>query len=61
MTPADVALTRRIVRLYDALEGDEYGAVRTGRDVFRVESRSGNITGVIDLRSRTIAIQGKRE
>jgi alpha-galactosidase len=61
MTAADIALTRRIVRLYDALEGDEYGVVRIGRDVFRVESRSGNITGVIDLRKRAITIQSKQE
>jgi alpha-galactosidase len=61
MTPADIALTRRIIRLYDALEGDEYGAVRTARDVFRVESRSENITGIINLRKRTITIQSKEE
>ena len=52
LEPADVALTKRIVRLYDALAQDEYGAIRIDRDVFRMESRSGMTTGLINLRNR---------
>jgi alpha-galactosidase len=46
---ADLALTRRIIGLYDRLGGDEYGAVRIDRDVFRLESRSGKTWGIINL------------
>jgi alpha-galactosidase len=49
MQDDDVALTKKIVQLYDDLSGDEYGAVRLAKDVFRLESRSGKISGLINL------------
>jgi alpha-galactosidase len=49
LTEKDLALTRRIITLYDALADDEYGATRIGRDVFRLESRSGKTAGIINL------------
>jgi alpha-galactosidase len=49
LTEKDSALTRRIITLYDTLADDEYGAVRIGRDVFRLESRSGKTAGIINL------------
>jgi alpha-galactosidase len=45
----DIALTRDISALYDRLAGDEYGATRISRDVFRLESRSGKTAGLINL------------
>jgi alpha-galactosidase len=53
---ADIALTRRILGLYDRLSGDEYGAVRLARDIFRLESRSGKITGLINLSRRPFTL-----
>ncbi|MDR0452319.1 MAG: alpha-galactosidase [Treponema sp.] len=52
MSAADTALTRRLAELFDTLAGDEYGAVRIGRDVFRLESRSGKTAGLINLGGR---------
>ncbi|MFP3043893.1 alpha-galactosidase [Treponema primitia] len=52
LTEADIALTGRIAELYHKLEGDEYGAVRIDRDVFRLESRSGRTAGIINLSGR---------
>jgi alpha-galactosidase len=49
LTGADIALTRRIAELYHKLDGDEYGAVRIDRNVFRLESRSGCTGGIINL------------
>jgi alpha-galactosidase len=49
LTGADIALTRRIAELYHTLDGDEYGAVRIDRNVFRLESRSGRTAGIINL------------
>jgi alpha-galactosidase len=49
---AGIALTGRIAGLYDRLAGGEYGAVRLARDVFRLESRSGEIWGLINLSKR---------
>ncbi|MDR2257559.1 MAG: alpha-galactosidase, partial [Treponema sp.] len=40
-----LSLTKGISALYDKLSGDEYGAVQIEKDVYRLESRSGNITG----------------
>ncbi|MDR3283635.1 MAG: alpha-galactosidase [Treponema sp.] len=56
LTTADAALTRQVVSLYTELMDDEYGAVRTGRGMFRLESRSGRVTGVIDMRKHRIII-----
>jgi alpha-galactosidase len=52
LTEGDITLTRRIAALYDTLAGDEYGAARIDRDVFRLESRSAKIWGLINLRRR---------
>jgi alpha-galactosidase len=52
LTEKDKALTRRIITLYDTLAGDEYGATRIGRNIFRLESRSGNTAGIINLSNR---------
>ncbi|MDR2101829.1 MAG: alpha-galactosidase [Treponema sp.] len=52
LEPEDISLTARIVKLYQDLAGDEYGAVRIDREVFRLESRSGKTAGLINLRSR---------
>jgi alpha-galactosidase len=52
MSAADTALTRRLVKLFDILAGDEYGAVRLDRNVFRLESRSGKTAGLINLGRR---------
>jgi alpha-galactosidase len=49
MSAADIALTRRLIKLFDILARDEYGAVRIGRDVFHLESRSGKTEGLINL------------
>jgi len=58
---SDLALTRRINVLYQALENDEYGAVRIGKNVFRVESRSGKIAGLINLSNRPFRLQRSAE
>ncbi|MDR2446548.1 MAG: alpha-galactosidase [Treponema sp.] len=52
LEPADLQLAKRMAALYAALADDEYGAVRLDRDVFRLISRSGGITGVINLSNR---------
>jgi alpha-galactosidase len=52
LTGGDIDLTRRIAELYQKLDGDEYGAVRADRNVFRLESRSGRIAGIINLSRR---------
>ncbi|MDR1072687.1 MAG: alpha-galactosidase, partial [Treponema sp.] len=52
LEPADIQLAKRMAALYAALADDEYGAVRLDRDVFRLVSRSGKTTGVINLSNR---------
>jgi alpha-galactosidase len=52
LEPADIQLAKRMATLYAALADDEYGAVRLVRDVFRLISRSGKTTGVINLSNR---------
>ena len=49
LNETDLAFTERIHKLYDALEGDEYGPVGLGASVFLLESRSGAISGLINL------------
>ena len=61
LAPADIALTRRVAGLYDQLAGDEYGAVRIAREVFRLESRAGSITGLINLSKRLFSLEGQAE
>jgi alpha-galactosidase len=50
LTGEDVALTRRLCGLYDALAGDEYGAFTLEKDVYPLLSRSGKTAGLINLR-----------
>jgi len=45
----DLSFADRINKLYDELAGDEYGPVNLKQDVFRLESRSGNTSGFINL------------
>jgi alpha-galactosidase len=52
LTDADIAFSRRISALYEALADDEYGAVRIAKDVYRLTSRSGNIAGIINLSNK---------
>jgi alpha-galactosidase len=59
LTGGDLALTRRISALYDRYAGDEYGAVRTGDDVYRLLSRSGKTGGIINLSNRPCRQDGK--
>jgi len=48
----DLSLIKRIHYLYDGLEGDEYGATTLEKDVFLLESRSGKISGLINLKDK---------
>jgi alpha-galactosidase len=48
---ADFLLIRRIQELYEKLDGDEYGAKALEKDVFLLESRSGKISGLINLKN----------
>jgi alpha-galactosidase len=57
----DIGLTARILGLYQRLAGDEYGAARIDRDVFRLESRSGKSAGLINLRGRPYRLDRNRE
>jgi alpha-galactosidase len=58
---ADLALTRRITELYDLLADDEYGPLRLDRDVFRLDSQSGKIRGLINLRNRPYYLQPEKD
>jgi len=49
---ADLSLIKRIQNLYERLEGDEYGAVTLEKDVFLLESRSGKVSGLINLKNK---------
>ena len=59
LTGGDLALTKRISALYDRYAGDEYGAVRTGDDVYRLVSRSGKTGGIINLSNRSWRTDGR--
>lgn len=58
---ADIALTRRIIGLYDRLAGDEYGATRLDRNIFRLESRSGQTAGLINLSRRPFILTADKD
>jgi alpha-galactosidase len=45
----DAVFTARVVGLYDALAGGEYGAERIARDVYSVFSRDGRVRGIANL------------
>jgi len=49
---ADLSLIKRIQNLYERLDGDEYGATALEKDVFLLESRSGRISGLINLKNK---------
>ncbi|MDR3276359.1 MAG: alpha-galactosidase [Treponema sp.] len=61
LSAADLALTSRITGLYERLAGDEYGATGIARDVFRLESRSGRIAGIINLGKAPYSLYPGRE
>jgi alpha-galactosidase len=61
MSAADITLTRRLVKLFDILAGDEYGTVRLDRDVFRLESRSGKTAGLINLGNRPFRLKKEKD
>lgn len=61
LSAGERALTERIVALYDELPDDEYGATRIGKDVFRLESRSGAVSGLINLRRRPFRLRHSAE
>ncbi len=58
----DVALTRRLIVIFDRLEDpdakvlDEFGLTCIAADVFRVYARSGRFLGLINLRSRPFVL-----
>lgn len=59
---AEAAFTSRIAKLYDELSGqaqpsEEYGATRIARNVFRLESRSGKIAGLLNLRDTAFVLR----
>jgi alpha-galactosidase len=45
----DLDFAGRINALYDELSGDEYGATHIAKDVYVLESRSGMVSGIINL------------
>ncbi|HUX38072.1 MAG TPA: glycoside hydrolase family 36 protein [Rectinemataceae bacterium] len=50
--PGERAFTKRIIELYDRLEGLEFGATRIGRGLFAIEERGGRLHGWINLGDR---------
>jgi alpha-galactosidase len=56
----NINLTKRINVLYDELSGGEYGAVQIEKDVYRLESRSGKVTGLINLKGRPFRLDPRR-
>ncbi len=57
----DILLTKRVVGLYEKLANDEYGAVRIDKDVFRLESKSEKISGIINLRNKAYKLNSQKE
>jgi alpha-galactosidase len=49
---ADFLFIKRIQELYEKLDGDEYGATALEKDVFLLESRTGRISGLINLKNK---------
>jgi alpha-galactosidase len=56
----DLAFTGRLSGIYDALAGDEYGAITLERDVYLLVSRSGKTSGLINLRKRPFTLKRKK-
>jgi alpha-galactosidase len=61
MSAADIALTRRLIKLFDILARDEYGAIRLDRGVFCLESRSGKALGLINLGNRPWRLKREKD
>ena len=57
----DLSFARRIYDLYEELEGDEYGPVGLGRDVFLIESRLGTVAGLVNLTDKPFFLNEKPE
>jgi alpha-galactosidase len=57
LSKQDLSFTVMINELYEELQNDEYGATLLEKDVYRLESRSGKITGIINLSSRPFSMQ----
>lgn len=56
----DLALSGRLSRLYDALAGEEYGALTLERDVYLLISRGEKTWGLINLRGRPYTLERKK-
>ncbi|MDA8426451.1 MAG: alpha-galactosidase, partial [Treponema sp.] len=50
--PGAAAFTARIVALFDRLAGRRYGAERIGRDLYRLFSEDGTVSGIANLSAR---------
>ena len=55
-SPGEKSLTERVLRLFDALEGREYGVVMLRRDLWRCFSRDESIRGIVNLRGKAVSI-----
>lgn len=53
---AELEFTKRIVAIYDRIEGMEFGALRIGRDLFEVIERDDRIRGWINLGDRSVEV-----
>ena len=49
LSKTDLEFTQHINKLYDDLDGEEYGATEIRRDIYLIESRSKKISGLINL------------
>jgi alpha-galactosidase len=54
----EAGFTRRIVALFDRLEGGSYGAERIAKDVYRIFSEDGRVAGVANLSGRPFYAAG---
>ena len=61
LNESDFAFTKKINSLYDKLDGDEYGPVGLDKNVFLLESRSGNISGIINLSDKPYELESNKE
>ena len=51
------SMTDRVIALFDRLGGREWGVERIADGVFRVLSRAGDVTGLINLRGRAFTLK----
>ena len=54
---ADLSFARRINDLYNKLPNEQYGAVGLEKDVFRLDSRSGSVAGIINLSDKPFLLK----